>query len=338
MKILISLLVLGIIIMIHELGHFLSAKFFKIPVSEFAVGMGPEVYTYEGKETKYAFRSIPIGGFVNIEGMEPDDNIEGGFNKRNPFVRFVILFAGVFMNFFLAYMIVFGMTISQGEVVLNPNPVIGAVSEASQNTFKKGDKILKIEDYKVEKWSEIRGIISGLEDKEKPKIVIVERDNKEEILEAKLNQGSDGNYYLGILPDYKIEKLGIGESLRLSARGFVNIFKEILNSFKMIVSGKVSRNDISGPIGIVNIVGEASEQGVFSIIWIMAVLSINVGIFNLLPFPALDGGRIIFVILEMFGIKVNKKVEETVHKVGILILFILIIFITTNDFFNLTGR
>ena len=106
----------------------------------------------------------------------------------------------------------------------------------------------------------------------------------------------------------------------------------------MIITGHVSRNDISGPIGIVNIVGEASKGGVLPIMWIMAVLSINVGIFNLLPFPALDGGRIIFVLLELVGIKINKKIEERVHQAGILILFILIIFITTNDFFNMAGH
>lgn len=143
MKILISLLILGIIIVIHELGHFLSAKMFKIPVSEFSIGMGPEVYTYQGSKTKYAFRSIPVGGFVNIEGMEVGDDREDGFNKRSPFVRFIVLFAGVFMNFVLAYFIIFGMILNQGEVVLNPNPVVGRVSKFSKDTFKKGDKILE---------------------------------------------------------------------------------------------------------------------------------------------------------------------------------------------------
>ena len=338
MKVLISLLVLGIIIIIHEFGHFFSAKLFKIPVSEFAIGMGPEVYSYEGEKTKYTFRSIPIGGFVNIEGMELDDEVEGGFNKQNPFVRFIVLFAGVFMNFLLAYFIVFGITMNQGKVIVNPAPVIGNVVESSKNTFKKGDLILKIEDQKIEKWSEIRKTISNLKDKNNIKKITIKRENVEKILEVKLTKDSDGVYYLGILPEYKIEKFTILQSLKISSKRFLDIFGEILNGFKMMVSGKVSRSEISGPIGIVNIVGEASKQGMFSIIWIMAILSINVGIFNLLPFPALDGGRIIFVILEIFGIKVNKKIEETIHKIGILILFILIIFITTNDFFNLAGK
>lgn len=337
MRILISLIVLGIIIIIHELGHFLSAKFFKIPVSEFAIGMGPEVYTYEGEKTKYAFRSIPVGGFVSIDGMEVEDDTEGGFNKRNPFVRFVVLFAGVFMNFLLAYVIVFGMTLSSGEVILNPAPVIGRTVETENkaSVFKKGDIILEIENTKIEKWEDIRAAVASLEEKETPKKVTVKRDGNTEALTVNLTKNEDGNYYLGILPDYRIEKLGVLESARMSVKEFAGIFKDIVGGFKMIISGRISRDEISGPIGIVNIVGEASKGGVVPIIWIMAILSINVGIFNLLPFPALDGGRIIFVLLELIGIKVNKKIEERVHHAGILILFILIIFITTNDFFNL---
>ncbi len=337
MRILISLIVLGVIIIIHELGHFLSAKFFKIPVSEFAIGMGPEVYTYEGEKTKYAFRSIPVGGFVSIDGMEVEDDTEGGFNKRNPFVRFVVLFAGVFMNFLLAYIIVFGMTLSSGEVILNPAPVIGRAVETENKAsmFKKGDIILEIENTKIEKWEDIRAVVASLEEKETPKKVTVKRDGNTETLTVNLTKNEDGNYYLGILPDYRIEKLGVLESARMSVKEFAGIFKDIVGGFKMIISGRISRDEISGPIGIVNIVGEASKGGVVPIIWIMAILSINVGIFNLLPFPALDGGRIIFVLLELIGIKVNKKIEERVHHAGILILFILIIFITTNDFFNL---
>lgn len=337
MRILISLIVLGIIIIIHELGHFLSAKFFKIPVSEFAIGMGPEVYTYEGEKTKYAFRSIPVGGFVSIDGMEVEDDTEGGFNKRNPFVRFVVLFAGVFMNFLLAYIIVFGMTLSSGEVILNPAPVIGRTVETENkaSVFKKGDIILEIENTKIEKWEDIKAAVASLEEKETPKKVTVKRDGNTEALTVNLTKNEDGNYYLGILPDYRIEKLGVLESARMSVKEFAGIFKDIVGGFKMIISGRISRDEISGPIGIVNIVGEASKGGVVPIIWIMAILSINVGIFNLLPFPALDGGRIIFVLLELIGIKVNKKIEERVHHAGILILFILIIFITTNDFFNL---
>ena len=126
------------------------------------------------------------------------------------------------------------------------------------------------------------------------------------------------------------------EASKLSLKSGVKIVTDTLSGLKMIVTGKVKSEEISGPIGIIKVVGEASKEGASIVFWLMALLSVNVGVLNLLPLPALDGGRIIFVLLEMIGIRVNKKIEERVHMVGMLILFGFIIFITTNDIFNLT--
>ncbi|MFK4786013.1 M50 family metallopeptidase [Fusobacterium sp. MFO224] len=339
MKIIISLIVLGIVIIIHELGHFLSAKIFKIPVSEFSIGMGPEVYTYSGDKTKYAFRAIPIGGYVNIRGMEKDDDIENGFNKRNPFVRLIVLFAGVFMNFLLAYFILFGMFYSSGEIILNDKPVVGKVLERKadyDNPLKLNDRILEINDKKIEKWTDIKETVYKIEDKEEPLNILILRDNKEEKISVKLEKNNKNNeYYLGIIPQYTIRKNGILRTSKLSLDGFTETFKQIFLGFEKLAKGEVDKKEISGPIGIINIVGEASQDGVASLIWLVAILSINIGIFNLLPFPALDGGRILFVLLELIGIKIDKEKEESIHKIGIILLLLLIIFVTTNDFFNL---
>lgn len=141
---------------------------------------------------------------------------------------------------------------------------------------------------------------------------------------------------LGVLPEYSIEKFTMLEASKLSLKSGVKIVTDTLSGLKMIVTGKVKSEEISGPIGIIKVVGEASKEGASIVFWLMALLSVNVGVLNLLPLPALDGGRIIFVLLEMIGIRVNKKIEERVHMVGMLILFGFIIFITTNDIFNLT--
>ncbi|MDP0488101.1 MAG: M50 family metallopeptidase [Fusobacterium sp. JB019] len=339
MKIIISLIVLGIVIIIHELGHFLSAKIFKIPVSEFSIGMGPEVYTYSGDKTKYAFRAIPIGGYVNIRGMEKDDDIENGFNKRNPFVRLIVLVAGVFMNFLLAYFILFGMFYSTGEVILNDKPIVGKVLERKSdysNPLKVNDKILEINNKKIEKWTDIKETIYNIEDKNKVLDVLIIRENEEKQLQIKLEKNDKNKeYYLGIIPQYTIRKNGVIKTSKLALEGFGETFKQIFIGFEKLFKGEVNKKEISGPIGIINIVGEASQAGVASLLWLVAILSINIGIFNLLPFPALDGGRIIFVLLELIGIKIDKEKEESIHKIGIIILFLLIIFVTTNDFFNL---
>ncbi|WP_304205681.1 RIP metalloprotease [Fusobacterium perfoetens] len=337
MKILISLLVLGVIILIHELGHFLSARLFKIPVEEFSVGMGTEVYTYDGMKTKYSFRVIPIGGYVNIKGMDLEDKTEDGFNSRPAYQRFIVLIAGVFMNFLLAYTILFGMIYTSGEVKIDERPVVGKVISEKNTPLKKGDLILEIEGKKINSWWDIKETINSLDNsKDLEKNILIERDGEKKQLVTKLTKNKENNkYYLGISPKYYIEKYGIGESLKLALKGFGDIFVNILDSLKMIVSGEVKRQEISGPIGIINIVGEASSLGIGTLLWLVAVLSINIGIFNLLPFPALDGGRLIFVMLEMLKIKVNKKLEEKIHYGGIIIIFMLIIFITANDFVNL---
>ena len=161
MNILIALLLLSIIIFIHELGHFLAARWFKIPVQEFAIGMGPEIYSYYTGKTLYSIRAIPVGGYVNIEGMDLDSKVENGFNTKTPLQRFIVLIAGIFMNFLLAFIIVFGMSFSTGKITQNEAPIIGTILEDTNayNVLKKGDLIESIEGRKIEKWNDIYEVL-----------------------------------------------------------------------------------------------------------------------------------------------------------------------------------
>lgn len=338
MNILIAILVLGIIIFIHELGHFLTAKFFKMPVSEFSIGMGPQVYSYDTIKTTYSFRAIPIGGFVNIEGMEVDSKLEDGFNSKPAYARFIVLIAGVFMNFLLAFVIMFASIYSNGKYVPSNEAIIGNIFKEAKSIeyIKPEDRVLEIEGYKITKWNDIGNTLKNLGDKETISMKI-ERDSKIKELSVPLTFDSNTKRnILGVLPKYKIEKFGIFEAAKLSFQSGIKIVQDTLSGLKMIVTGKVKSEEISGPIGIIKVVGEASKEGPGIVIWLMALLSVNVGVLNLLPLPALDGGRIIFVLLEMLGIKVNKKLEERVHMLGMLVLFGFIIFITSNDILNLT--
>lgn len=337
MNILIAILVLGIIIFIHELGHFMTAKFFKMPVSEFAIGMGPQVYSYDTIKTTYSIRAIPIGGYVNIEGMEVDSEVEDGFNTKPAYARFIVLIAGVFMNFLLAFIIMFISIYSSGKIIPSEQPIIGEVfKEAkSYNYIKPNDKILKIDGKDILKWKDIGENISNREE-EKMILVELEREGKKEIIEVPLTKDpASDKYILGVIPVYSREKFTILEASQLSLKSGIKIVEDTLSGLKMIVTGKVKSEEISGPIGIIKVVGDASKEGIGIVLWLMALLSVNVGVLNLLPLPALDGGRIIFVLLEMIGIKVNKKIEERVHMAGMFVLFAFIIFITTNDIFNL---
>lgn len=336
MEILIAILVLGIIIFIHELGHFITAKFFKMPVSEFAIGMGPQVYSYDTIKTTYSLRAIPIGGFVNIEGMEVDSKIEDGFNSKPAYARFIVLIAGVFMNFLLAFIIMFSSIYTNGKYIPSDQPIIGEVFKEvnAVGYIHPKDKILEIEGVKIETWGDIGNRLRSSNTQQVS--IKLERAGRIEEVEAPLTLDPSSNrYMLGVLPEYSIEKFGVLEASKLSLKSGVRIVKDTLTGLKMMVTGQVKSEEISGPIGIIKVVGEASKEGVGIVLWLMALLSVNVGVLNLLPLPALDGGRIIFVLLEMIGVKVNKKLEEKVHMIGMLVLFGLIIFITTNDIFNL---
>lgn len=339
MNILIAILVLGVIIFIHELGHFLTAKFFKMPVSEFSIGMGPQVYSYDTmKKTTYSFRAIPIGGFVNIEGMEVDSKVEDGFNSKPAYARFIVLIAGVFMNFLLAFIIMFISIYSNGKYVPSEKAIIGNVFKEAKAVeyIQPKDRILEIEGYKINNWSDIGNNLKKLGKKEKVSMKVERAGEIKELGVPLTYDPNSKREMLGVLPEYSIEKFTMLEASKLSLKSGVKIVTDTLSGLKMIVTGKVKSEEISGPIGIIKVVGEASKEGASIVFWLMALLSVNVGVLNLLPLPALDGGRIIFVLLEMIGIRVNKKIEERVHMVGMLILFGFIIFITTNDIFNLT--
>ncbi len=337
MNVLITILILGIIIFIHELGHFLAAKFFKMPVSEFSIGMGPKLYSYEGIETTYSVRSIPVGGFVNIEGMEVDSEVEDGFNTKSPFSRFIVLFAGVFMNFSLALVIIYFMVVSGGKMIQSEEAVIGNVMETS-NAYElilQGDRIFEINDREIIDWNDISEVIKE-EAGEIPLKIEVLRDGEEMtfVVEPIYEPGRE-QPLLGILPEYTVERYGLIESFKVAAGVFKDLFIQIISGLKLLVTGRVKADDITGPVGMVKVVGEASKGGASLLVWLTALLSVNIGIFNLLPFPALDGGRIVFVVLELLGVTVNKKLEERLHMAGMIVLIGLILFITMNDVFNL---
>ena len=334
MNILVAVLVLGLIIFIHELGHFTMAKIFKMPVSEFAIGMGPTVYSYTTMETVYSIRAIPIGGYVSIDGMEIDSEVEDGFNTKPAYARFLVLIAGVFMNFLMAFIILFVSIFINGIKEVENIPVINKVFPEAKayNYIKAKDKILKIDGYEIRNWEDIGNTISKVENKENV-VIELERAGELKKLDVPLTKISDeGKYILGVMPNLISKKISLLEASKMSINAGINIVEETINGLKLLVTGKVKAKELAGPIGIINLVGQASQQNnTMMLIWLMAVISINIGVLNLLPFPALDGGRILFVVLESLGIKIDKKFEERVHIIGMVILFGFIIYVTSND-------
>ena len=337
MTFLIAVVMLGLIIFVHELGHFLTAKLFKMPVSEFSIGMGPQVFSVDTKNTAYSFRAIPIGGYVNIDGMEIGSEVENGFSSKPAYQRFIVLFAGVFMNFLMAFILLFAIAKINGRIEYDTNAIIGGLVKggANEQILKVDDKILELDGKKINVWTDISKITKASQNKEEIS-ALIERNGKEENITLKLTKDEENNrVVLGISPKYKKIDLSTTESLDFAKNSFNSIFTDTLKGFFTLFSGKASLKEISGPVGIFKVVGEVSKFGWVSIISLCVVLSINIGVLNLLPIPALDGGRIIFVFLELFGIKINKKWEEKLHKSGMILLLFFILMISVNDVWKL---
>ena len=337
MTFLIAVVMLGLIIFVHELGHFLTAKLFKMPVSEFSIGMGPQVFSVDTKNTAYSFRAIPIGGYVNIEGMEIGSEVENGFSSKPAYQRFIVLFAGVFMNFLMAFILLFAIAKINGRIEYDTNAIIGGLVKggANEQILKVDDKILELDGKKINVWTDISKITKASQNKEEIS-ALIERNGKEENITLKLTKDEENNrVVLGISPKYKKIDLSTTESLDFAKNSFNSIFTDTIKGFFTLFSGKASLKEISGPVGIFKVVGEVSKFGWVSIISLCVVLSINIGVLNLLPIPALDGGRILFVLLELFGIKINKKWEEKLHKGGMILLLFFILMISVNDVWKL---
>ena len=337
MTFLIAVAMLGLIIFVHELGHFLTAKFFKMPVSEFSIGMGPQVFSLDTKETTYSFRAIPIGGYVNIEGMEVGSQVENGFNSKPAYQRFIVLFAGVFMNFLTAFLIIFSIAQMSGRMEYEEKAIIGALVKggANEQILKVDDKILELDGKKINLWADIPEVTKEAIDKEEIP-ALIERDGKEQKLVLKLTKDEENKrVVLGISPKSKKTNLSFTESLIFAKNSFVSILKDTVGGLFTLFSGKADLKEISGPVGILKVVGEVSKFGWTSIASLAVILSINIGVLNLLPIPALDGGRIIFVLLELFRIRVNKKWEENLHKFGMVVLLFFIVMISVNDVWKL---
>lgn len=343
MSIILAIIILGIIIFLHELGHFMTAKYYKMPVIEFAIGMGPKLFTKRIGETDYSIRMLPLGGFVNIAGMQPEENPEdevpGGFYTKPAFSRFVVLIAGVMMNFLTSIIAIFILISMTGVIPTKyTEPIVGIVQENSRakDFLQPGDRITEINGAKISNWKDLQQEILKINGTEKKYndediSIKVSRNGKEVSDNIKLTYSKDAeSYILGI--QVQSPKLSFLKRIEISVYSFVEYFKMMLQGLKMLITGKVSAKEITGPVGLPKFVGEAYKTGGGqALINIFIVLSINIGLMNLLPIPALDGGRLLFVIPEFIGVKVNKKIEEKIHMVGMMLLLILMAFIIFND-------
>lgn len=344
LQLLLLILMLGIIILIHEFGHFITAKKSGVHIYEFSIGMGPILHTHKGRDgIDYNIRALPIGGFVSMAGEVLDDDDKIPKDKllisKPWYKRLLILVAGVTMNFILAIVLLFTIALIWGAP--SSKPLIGEVvkdSAMERAGAEIGDLITSINGKKVKTWDKAQLILAMKHDSEEYTFT-VEREGKTVELKAipEVSKDEDGNETktFGIGIHQEISK-GFGSALKYAFQKFGIIMDSMATTIAGLFTGKLSLKSLSGPVGIYQVVGQSVSMGISNVIYLTAFLSINVGFINILPFPAFDGGHVLFLAIEKIkGSPVKPELENIINSIGFFLLILLMIYITFQDVLRL---
>lgn len=343
MKIIVALLVFGIIVLFHEYGHYIVARKCGIIVDEFAIGMGPKIAGVKEGDTEFTVRALPIGGACMMRGEDSAEECEeGSFNSKTVWQRIAVVFAGPFFNFIMAFVcavILIGASgYMSGEIL-----EVMENSPAQEAGFEAGDKILKVDRTSVHTFSDFRMYIA-LNQSKSCNVVVLRNGEKQEIkVTPKLDD--DGVYRIGIVGGV-IERPGPVGTLVSAFYEVKSNINVVIKSLEMLIAGRVSSREISGPVGIFEVIGDSYTDAVqyglkvviLTLLDLILLLSANLGVMNLLPIPALDGGRLVFLIVEAIrGKPVAREKEGMVHFIGFVILMIIMALVMFNDIARIAG-
>lgn len=340
MTFIIFLLVLGITVFIHELGHFIFAKKAGVHIYEFSIGMGPKIHTWKRKNdpTDYSIRLFPIGGFVSIAGEDEYSDTAIPKDKQLVFKpwkdRFLTIIAGVMFNFILALILLFIVGIINGVPKYDTKiSTVEANYPISKTNIKSGDTIIKYNGKKVTS-SDKLAILLAVNKGENIKLTVKHKDNKIEdisVTPVKVTEDEITSYKVGISLNNERTK-DIASLITYPFKKVYSLVDQMITILKYLITGKLSLSNLSGPVGIYQVVDGVRKTGIVNIIYLIAYLCINVGVINILPLPAFDGGRAFFLIIEKITHKkVNQKFENTVHMIGFYLLLVLMVVITYHD-------
>lgn len=341
-SILAFILILGVIVLVHELGHFFWAKKFGVHIYEFSIGMGPVVFTHEGKDNiKYRIRALPIGGFVQMAGevYEDDEKVDKKkFMCNRPWhQRIIIIIAGVINNFIFAILLLFLYALIWGAS--SNKPLISSVEKnypMYKEGIRKSDTIIEVNGKKASTWDKTQ-ILLALKDKDNTyEIKVKHKNGKYDTYNVKPKKIYDkelkmDRYVFGFTVKQKSSR-GVISSIKFAFSKFVSVIETMWLTITSLFTGKLSLKNLSGPVGVYQVVNSGMSAGMQYLVYITAFLSINVGFINILPFPAFDGGRAFFMLIEKIRRKpINSKIENTIHTVGFILLLILMLLITWQD-------
>jgi len=329
-----TVIILGILILIHEFGHFITARLSGVKINEFAIGMGPTLFKFQGKETKYAIRLFPIGGFVSMEGEDEDSKDERAFNNKPVWKRMIIVVAGATMNLILGFAITTGLVISSEAL---PSTTVADFTEDAISCgtgLQEGDTIIKVGDKRIIVYTDLATAFSLAYGKDSLDIT-VKRDGETVVLEDvgfPVTEVAEG--LLSPTTDFRVyrEEKNILNILKHSVfrtRSFITL---MYDSIADMVTGKLSVKYVSGPVGTSEVISQAAQTGWDTLLSLVALISINLAVVNLLPLPALDGGRFVFLLIELIIRKpVPQKFEAVVNFAGMVVLLGLMVVITFKD-------
>ena len=329
MTIIAALLLFGVIILIHEFGHFIFAKKNGITVHEFAIGMGPKLFGKEKNGTMYSIRILPIGGYVSMEGEDEDSNKPGSFGTKSILQRASVIFAGPFFNLVLAVIFLIPVYIYMGS----PTTTLEILDNtpASKANLQSGDIVKSVNGKEVNSWNEFTEIISSSKGEELS--IAVDRNNKTVKVNVMPEKNEDGRYMIGV--GYKKDR-SIINAIKQSFIQTGQITMQMITFLKQMITGTVPggfTNSVAGPVGVISIVSGAAKTGILNLLYLGSIISLNLGIINLVPFPALDGGRLLLLFIEWIrgGKKINPDKEAMINMIGFCALMAFMVFITYND-------
>ncbi len=338
LTVVITVVLFGVIIFIHEFGHFICAKLSGVTVNEFSLGMGPCILKRKRGITQYSLRLLPIGGYVSMEGEDSDSDDENAFFKKPVYKRILIVVAGAAMNILLGFLVLVAVVGMQDK--LGSMQIAGFRDGATSSAqLQVGDVIKKIDGLTIYDVTDLQYQLTQSSDNIHS--VTVERNGeKVKLDDVEISfvtyTADDGNTYKSV--DFVRQQISKNPLTVISqaAGKTVSYARLVWISLGDLVRGKASVQDVSGPVGVASAVNQAQSAGLDSILVLAALITINIGIFNLLPIPALDGGRLVFLIIEGIIRKpVPRKYEAMIHAAGFILLMLVMVLVTFNDIFRL---
>ena len=328
-----ALLVFGLVIFIHEFGHFASAKRNGILVNEFSIGMGPLLWSKQGKETKYSIRLLPIGGYCMMEGEEEASDLPGSYSSASVGARLAVVSAGARNNILLGLAVLCLLTIFGGNIATTTIAGFQDNATTYSTGLRENDRIIAVNGNRLfianDIFYEMLWVKDGVCD-----MTVIRDKQKIELEDVTFLTIPNDDGTNSIILDFYVyaEHKNPITVIKHSVLWTISLTRQVLRSFYQLITGTVPLNQLSGPVGIVSAIGEAARIGWDSLLMLLAYISINLGIMNVLPLPALDGGKILTLLVEAAtGKKLSAKAEMVINAIGLVFLVGLMIFVTYND-------